>query len=101
MNPNTFIKIARKYKKCPMCGAGNKTDWMSVEVKDEIITISCSCGFYAMYDNLGKEICYGNKDASGGVHDSGIGWNPNGVFCGECSASDCSSCQQKDRTESV
>lgn len=27
-----------------------------------------------------------------GTHEEGLGWNPNGVFCGECSASTCRGC---------
>lgn len=32
------------------------------------------------------------KDAIGGIHDSGLGWNPNGSFCGECSFISCADC---------
>ena len=28
----------------------------------------------------------------GGFHDSGMGWNPNGNWCGECSTSNCREC---------
>ena len=31
-------------------------------------------------------------DAIGGVHDEGLGWNPNGIFCGECSWLSCEKC---------
>ena len=27
-----------------------------------------------------------------GTHEEGLGWNPNGVFCGECSESTCRGC---------
>lgn len=33
------------------------------------------------------------KDKIGGVHDEGLGWNPKGHFCGECSNIDCSVCE--------
>jgi len=33
------------------------------------------------------------KDDAGGVHEEGLGWNPQGVFCGECSNRDCSGCK--------
>ena len=31
-------------------------------------------------------------DDIGGFHDSGMGWNPNGNWCGECSKSTCRRC---------
>lgn len=31
-------------------------------------------------------------DPAGGWHECGLGWNPDGVFCGECAAGDCSIC---------
>lgn len=31
-------------------------------------------------------------DELGGVHDECIGWNPNGVWCGECSWESCKNC---------
>ncbi len=34
--------------------------------------------------------CY--TDEVGGHHDSGIGWAPNGHWCGECTKSSCSKC---------
>ena len=35
-------------------------------------------------------------DEIGGTHDKGLGWNPNGVFCGECSNTTCVGCSMKD-----
>ncbi|SDF77903.1 hypothetical protein [Sporomusa acidovorans] len=31
-------------------------------------------------------------DEVGGAHEGGCGWNPQGVFCGECSSSTCKGC---------
>ena len=31
-------------------------------------------------------------DEYGGIHDEGLGWKPNGDFCGECSNTTCKSC---------
>lgn len=42
----------------------------------------CSCPTFIM-------------DEVGGVHDEGLGWNPNGVFCGECSNISCKDCKMK------
>lgn len=38
-------------------------------------------------------------DQLGGVHDECVGWNPKGVFCGECSYITCKSCPNKDKEE--
>ena len=36
------------------------------------------------------------KDAVGGVHGEGIGYNPQGVFCGECTRETCEGCKHRD-----
>ena len=36
------------------------------------------------------------KDGVGGIHGEGVGYNPYGVFCGECSRLSCKSCVNKD-----
>ena len=41
----------------------------------------------AYYDNLG------------GFHDSGMGWNPNGNWCGECTMFSCKNCPNKEFIE--
>ena len=35
------------------------------------------------------------RDEIGGIHDEGLGWNPNGVFCGECNCLTCVGCLSK------
>jgi hypothetical protein len=37
------------------------------------------------------EDCY--TDEVGGHHDSGMGWAPNGHWCGECCKSSCKDCK--------
>lgn len=37
---------------------------------------------------LAKATLEGSKEA----HDGGVGWNPQGVFCGECSRATCRGC---------
>lgn len=34
----------------------------------------------------------GYKDNLGGFHDSGVGWMPNGKYCGICGYSSCEDC---------
>lgn len=38
-------------------------------------------------------------DDVGGIHDSGVAWNLNGVFCGECSSISCKDCYARDKKE--
>lgn len=38
----------------------------------------------------------GCKDEVGGYHDGAIGWNPNGVWCGECTRASCKGCKSAD-----
>ena len=35
----------------------------------------------------------GYTDDIGGHHDSGVGWSPDGKYCGECNSASCSSCK--------
>lgn len=38
-------------------------------------------------------------DEVGGYHDCAEGWNPNGVWCGECTCLSCANCPSKDEKE--
>lgn len=38
-------------------------------------------------------------DEVGGYHDCAEGWNPNGVWCGECTEKTCANCPSKDVKE--
>lgn len=42
------------------------------------------------WDDDHEEIVY--IDDIGGEHSEGLGWNPDGIFCGECNNMDCSTC---------
>jgi hypothetical protein len=33
------------------------------------------------------------QDSIGGIHDEGLGWSPDGTFCGECSHTTCEGCK--------
>ena len=35
-------------------------------------------------------------DEIGGYHECAIGWNPNGVWCGECTCISCANCSSKE-----
>lgn len=36
-------------------------------------------------------------DDLGGVHSEGTGWNPNGVWCGECCNISCEGCTERNK----
>jgi len=40
-------------------------------------------------------------DNVGGQHSCGVGWNPNGLWCGECSTSTCEGCAYEFATEDL
>lgn len=56
MNITSFDNVVRKYKKCPNCGSSWKDTKLKVELKDEIVTINCECGFLKRVDENNKEI---------------------------------------------
>lgn len=56
MNGWTFSRIVGKYKKCPTCGCSYKDTKLKVSLENEIITISCECGFLKKVDEHNKEI---------------------------------------------
>ena len=56
MDANKFLIVSKKYKKCPLCGASWKTDKMKLELVDDIITISCECGFVKHVDENNNEV---------------------------------------------
>lgn len=41
----------------------------------------------------------GYYDNIGGYHDCAEGWNPNGVWCGECTSISCAKCPNKEAKE--
>ena len=88
---NVIRKIVKQYEKCPNCD-DTDADNMTFEIKDRKVLVKCDCGFFAEYDKDGTEMAYGNVDELGGVHDQGLGWNPYGVYCGECSFNSCVKC---------
>jgi len=56
MEGTKFINITNKYKKCPSCESSWKDTKLQVSLKDEIVTISCECGFFKQVDENNKEI---------------------------------------------
>lgn len=56
--------------------------WLGLDAPEEVLE--------AQTEEEAMEDCY--TDEVGGHHDSGIGWAPNGRWCGECTKSSCSKC---------
>lgn len=56
MNIKDFNKVVKKYKHCPNCGSSYKDTKLSVELTDDVITISCECGFHKRVDKNNKEL---------------------------------------------
>lgn len=59
-----------------------------------------------VHDDSEKEFNYGYeneenwfKDVIDGRHEEGLGWNPNGVYCGECSNLTCVGCISRNETK--
>ena len=77
---------------CPICGGHMECIHQSTD------TWECDTCDYT----VGKDIDYDGyyyTDPIGGVHSDGLGWNPNGVFCGECTYSTCENCKHKEAKE--
>lgn len=53
MNGWTYARLVGKYKKCPKCGS--KENLVS-SLKDEIITVKCTCGWCIKVDEHNKEV---------------------------------------------
>ncbi len=51
---------------------------------------------FTFVDDIGERVFI---DEVGGHHSAGLGWNPNGVFCGECGSVTCAICQYKNDKE--
>ena len=56
MDCRKFTSVAKKYKKCPKCGASWKGHDMCIELENEVIHISCTCGFSKYVDENNKEV---------------------------------------------
>ena len=40
-------------------------------------------------------------DEIGGIHEDGLGYNPHGIYCGECNMTSCINCIYKDIKEDI
>ena len=56
---------------------------------------------YEVGIDLNHQMDDGYTDEVGGHHDGGIGWNPNGIWCGECVKRTCKGCVNEHLTEEI
>lgn len=56
MDCRKFTSVAKKYKKCPKCGASWKGYDMCIELENEVIHIACTCGFSKYVNENNKEV---------------------------------------------
>lgn len=56
MNGLRLSSIVNKYKKCPKCGSGYEKTDLQFKLKNDIIEISCACGFFKCVDENNKTI---------------------------------------------
>lgn len=45
-----FMSVVKKYEKCPQCGSSCRGIDLQFQLKDEVIEISCKCGFLKYVD---------------------------------------------------
>ena len=69
-------------------------DYIGESTKNEIEYAKSKGKFISFYSNPAAYY-----DDIGGFHDSGMGWNPNGNWCGECSKFNCKNCPNKTSEE--
>ena len=68
------------------------SEWNTIKLNSEFTSDSSVIEVMDWMKNT--EIAF--TDELGGIHDEGVGWNPNGVFCGECGNITCVDCSSKD-----
>jgi len=65
MNVSKITLVVKKYKKCPQCGSSWKKSDLQVELQNEIIKISCKCGFLKYVNENNEELIRGKRRESG------------------------------------
>jgi len=54
--------------------------------------VYCNDSYYGHPHPHPGQVPTGYRDEVGGIHDEGLGWNPQGHFCGECGSLTCKDC---------
>lgn len=50
MDALKFLNVIHKYEKCPECGSNWEETDLQVQLKNEVVEISCKCGFLKYVD---------------------------------------------------
>ena len=80
---------------CKYCGKQMELDWWEGISYSESLPYTCECGAQMTRFKNGREDFWYEPDIVdelGGIHGGGVGWRPDGTFCGECSRSSCLGC---------
>lgn len=80
---------------CDLCGELFSSEEETPETKFELYEIIKNDTIHPL--TLCPQ-CIKNLDYFvNGIHEAGKGWNPNGVYCGECSKASCRQCPARAR----
>jgi hypothetical protein len=84
---------------CPHCGSTcidentPHTDKEGNYITCEFVCCDCQCEFDMPAETMETHCDYYITDELGGVHTDGIGYAPDGIFCGECTHKSCAQCK--------
>lgn len=83
---------------CPDCGSYYPELMIPYRDKDgnyirHQYRCSCGCEFDMPVKKLEPQYDYYIEDELGGVHTDGVGFAPDGTFCGECTYQSCTQCK--------
>lgn len=56
MDAMSLCNVISQYEECPDCGSSYDTTDLQCSLENEIITITCNCGFKKRVDENNKEI---------------------------------------------
>lgn len=90
-HPREFFKPNSVQQELKLLNA----EWHTVELNTEFDTTATVDEVRTFLQE--NEIAF--KDELGGTHEAPLGWNPNGVFCGECNKLSCVGCSAKDKKQ--
>lgn len=80
---------------CKYCDKEMELDSSEGIGYSESHSYTCECGAQMTRFENGQEDSWCEPDIVdelGGVHGGGVGWHPDGTFCGECCHSSCLGC---------
>jgi hypothetical protein len=106
-----LVDVLEHIVDCVMAGTARHEDIYDVPLSNEILQKAYKNTFELVKSQIvvkeePSKILFGrgngksmSTDEVGGFHDDGIGWNPQGVFCGECVRTSCKGCVNEEVTD--